>query len=97
MLPRDAIAPARIPGGKKKKEIITCLACCNSNGTGKMPLFSLRNQRILAALMAKHHLNCLSVIRGARERESIFFFFLLGLKSLIFMYQKYPEDVLHYF
>ncbi len=30
MLPRGTIAPARIPGRKKKKERTTCLACYNA-------------------------------------------------------------------
>ncbi len=38
MPPRDTIAPARIPGRKKKKERITSLACCNADGSEKMPL-----------------------------------------------------------
>ncbi len=52
--------------GEKKKK--TTLACSNSIGTEKMPLFSLENRKLLAFFMAKHHPSGIFLIETARER-----------------------------
>lgn len=41
MPPTQTISPAPIPGRKKKKERISCLACANAGGSERMPLLVL--------------------------------------------------------
>ncbi len=52
--PTQTIAPAHIPGMKKQKERITCLARCNGDGSEKClykPLENLLPHEVLMAVI----------------------------------------------